>query len=834
MLAVVGRGTLDELADAAVPPRIREDEPAGPARGAASEPEVLAELRGLAARNRVADADDRARLPRHAHPAGDPAQRAREPGLVHRLHAVPAGDQPGPARGAAELPDHGRGPHRAADSRREPARRGHRGRRGDDAWRRRASKVGADVFVVDADTHPQTLAVLRTRAEPLGIERADLRRRRRAAGRATVFGVLLSYPGPPARSATTRALIEAAHERGALVAVATDLLALTLLRPPGELGADVAVGQPSASACRSGFGGPHAAFMSRARRPRAQAARPARRGQRRRRRDARRYRLALQTREQHIRREKATSQHLHRAGPAGRDGRDVRRLPRAARAHGRSPSAPTGSRPCSPPACAAGGSRSVTDAVLRHRAGARCPAGPMRVAAAARERGINLRRVDADTVGDLRRRDDDPRRTSTRCWAAFGVAVDSARWTTRRASRCAIPGCCATSAFLTHPVFNTHHSETAMLRYLRRAVRQGPRARPRDDPARLVHDEAQRDHRDGADHLAGVRRRSTRSRPLEETVGHPRADPPARGSWLVEITGYDAVSLQPNAGSQGELAGLLAIRAYHRAPGDAERDVCLIPSARTAPTPPSAVMAGMRVVVVACDEQGNVDLDDLRAKIERARRPARRDDGHLPVDARGVRGGRRASCAALVHDAGGQVYVDGANLNALVGLAQPGRFGADVSHLNLHKTFCIPHGGGGPGVGPVAVRAHLAPYLPEPPAGAGGRTAAGRCRSGQRRPVGSAGILPISWAYVRLMGGEGLTAGDGGGDPRRRTTSPTGSTPHYPVLYTGPRRARRARVHRRPAADHQGHRRHRRRRGQAAHRLRLPRADDVASRSPAR
>jgi glycine dehydrogenase len=337
------------------------------------------------------------------------------------------------------------------------------------------------------------------------------------------------------------------------------------------------------------------------------------------------------------------------------------------------------------------------------------------------------------------------------------------------------------SAYLTHPVFNTHHSETAMLRWLR-ALSDKDLALDRT----MIPLGSCTMKLNGTTEMEPITWPELADlhpfAPVEDTAGtrelvHQLED------WLVEITGYDAVSLQPNAGSQGELAGLLAIRAHHRATGHAERDICLIPSSAHGTNAASAVMAGMRVVVVRCDEQGNVDLEDLRAKVD----AHAADLAALMITYPSTHGVFEESVreiCALVHDAGGQVYVDGANLNALVGLAKPGRFGADVSHLNLHKTFCIPHGGGGPGVGPVAVRAHLAGYLPTHPlvAEAGPSPAVVGPVSGA--PWGSAGILPISWAYIRLMGGEGLTAAThaailGANYLAHRLQ------PHFPVLYTG-------------------------------------------------
>ena len=583
----------------------------------------------------------------------------------------------------------------------------------------------------------------------------------------------------PGRSATPRtlaAVIEQAHGRGAVVAVAADLLALTLLRPPGEWGADVVVGSAQRFGVPLGFGGPHAGFMAvRAGLERQLPGRlvgvsrdadgnPA-------------YRLALQTREQHIRREKATSNictaqvllavmassYAVYHGPAGLRG-IARRVHRYAAVLAAG--------------LAAGGVEvvhgSFFDTVL-----ARVPGRADEVVAAAAERGVNLRRVDADHVAAAC--DEVTRRAHVSAvLAAFGCGqsdVDSLDLATPDA----LPGpLVRESDYLTHPVFSSHHSETAMLRYLRQlsdrdyALDRGMiplgsctmklNATAEMEPVSLpgfssVHPFAPAEQVPGYLELIGDLER-----------------------WLAEITGYDAVSLQPNAGSQGELAGLLAIHAYHAARGDGHRDVCLIPQSAHGTNAASAAMAGMRVVVVRTRDDGDVDLDDLRSKVDdHADRLAA-----LMVtypSTHGVFEEGIADVCAAVHDAGGQVYVDGANLNALVGLAKPGRFGADVSHLNLHKTFCIPHGGGGPGVGPVAVRAHLAPYLPNHPLQplAGPESGPGPVSAA---PWGSASILPISWAYVRLMGPDGLAHATRSAILAANYVA-TRLREHYPVLYTG-------------------------------------------------
>ncbi|MEV5410146.1 aminomethyl-transferring glycine dehydrogenase [Thermopolyspora sp. NPDC052614] len=655
---------------------------------------------------------------------------------------------------------------------------------------RRVRRGGTGAFVVDAEALPQTKAVLRTRAEPLGVElrEADLTG---GLPEGEVFGVLVQYPGAGGAIPDLRGVVAAARDRGALVVVAADLLALTLIESPGELGADIAVGSTQRFGVPLGFGGPHAAYMS----VRAGLERqlPGRlvgvsvdSGGRA------AYRLALQTREQHIRREKATSNictaqvllavmasmYAVYHGPAG-----LRRI--AQRVHRHAAVLAAGLRQ--------GGVRVVHerffDTVLAH-----VPGRADAVVASALDRGINLRRVDADQVGVTC----DETTTLdhlTAVWAAFAAGIGAGE-------RADGPGALAEpdvegldtstgdalpddllrrTPYLTHPVFHEHRSETAMLRYLRRlqdrdialdrsmiplgSCTMKLNATTEMEPITWpefadIHPYAPRDQAAGYLELIATLER-----------------------WLAEITGYAAVSLQPNAGSQGEFAGLLAIRSYHRANGRQDRDVCLIPSSAHGTNAASAVMAGMRVVVVACDEAGNVDLGDLDAKIEKHRDRLAAIMVTYP-STHGVFEETIGAICARVHEAGGQVYVDGANLNALVGLARLGEFGADVSHLNLHKTFCIPHGGGGPGVGPVAVRAHLADHLPGDPLA--GREGEGKGGTGpvSAAPYGSASILPISWAYIRMMGAEGL---------REATEQAILSAnylarrlaPHYPVLYTG-------------------------------------------------
>jgi len=633
----------------------------------------------------------------------------------------------------------------------------------------RASK-SSDWIVVDVDTHPQTLAVIQTRAEPLGVEIvvASL-----TAGLpdGDFAGVLVSYPGSSGNIPDLASIIDATHARGALALVTTDLLALTMLTPPGELGADVVVGSAQRFGVPFGFGGPHAGFMSvRAGLERSLPGRlvgvsvdadgaPA-------------YRLALQTREQ-VLLAVISSMYAAYHGPAG-----LKEI--AERAHGHARVLASGLLQMGADLT----SDSFFDTVRWTVVG-----GAEQVVSAALSEGVNLRLVDADTVSASTDEltSSDHVESVWRAYSSVTSTVAPLYADVLPNAGLGVPSSATrTSPFLTHPVFSTHHSETSMLRYIRKLG-------DRD----IALDRAMIPLGSCTMKLNATTEMEPITWPGFASI-HPFAPlDQAEGylelirlleAWLVEITGYDAVSLQPNAGSQGEFAGLLAIRAYHRANGQGARNVCLIPSSAHGTNAASAVMVGMHVVVVRCDDQGNVDLDDLRAKVaEHA------DDlAALMVtypSTHGVFETAITEICALVHDAGGQVYVDGANLNALVGLAKPGRFGADVSHLNLHKTFCIPHGGGGPGVGPVAVRSHLAPFLPShpvrPEAGPTGRgDADGGVGPVSGAPWGSAGILPIPWAYIRMMGADGLlhatqTAILSANYIAARLRA------HYPVLYAG-------------------------------------------------
>ncbi|MFI7630923.1 aminomethyl-transferring glycine dehydrogenase [Microbispora rosea] len=624
---------------------------------------------------------------------------------------------------------------------------------------RRASKVKTDVFVVDADALPQTKAVLATRAEPLGITlvESDL-----GGELPECFGVLVQYPGASGRVASFRAVAERAHARGALLVASADLLALTLLESPGEQGADIAVGSSQRFGVPLGYGGPHAAYM--AVREGLQRQMPGRLVGVSLDADGRTaYRLALQTREQHIRREKATSNictaqvllavmasmYAVYHGPEG-----LKRI--AQRVHRHAAVLAAGLRE--------GGVEVVHDEFF-DTVLARVPGRAAEVVAAAAERGVNLRLADADHVGvacDEKTTTDHLRAV----WAAFGASGLVVEDLDRVTSDALPADLQRTSDFLTHPVFHSHRSETAMLRYLRRLqdkdIALDRSMIPLGSCTMKLNATTEMEPVTWPE-FAAIHPFA----PAGQAEGYAELIATLEG-WLAEVTGYDRVSIQPNAGSQGEFAGLLAIRSYHRSRGEGGRDVCLIPSSAHGTNAASAVMAGMRVVVVACDESGNVDLADLAAKIDKHRDALAAIMVTYP-STHGVYEETIVEICERVHEAGGQVYVDGANLNALVGLAKLGEFGADVSHLNLHKTFCIPHGGGGPGVGPVAVKAHLAEHLPAHVSAA---------------PYGSAGILPISWAYVRMMGADGL---------RQATEQAILSAnylagrlaPHYPVLYTG-------------------------------------------------
>ncbi|MFC3808284.1 aminomethyl-transferring glycine dehydrogenase [Terrabacter sp. MAHUQ-38] len=785
MLEVVGQPSLDAMCDRAIPGTIRSEAPLQ-VEAAASESAVIDELRAFASRNTVLTSliglgyygtvtPPVVRRNVLENPAWYTAYTPYQPEISQgRLEALlnfqtVVTDLTGLDVAGSSLLDESTAAAEAM------------------SLMRRASRAAADaVVLVDERLFPQTIAVMRTRAEALGLPLvvADLRAVRdteslaAAAGGKDVVGAMVQYPDATGEIVDWTPLTDAVHESKGLVTTCADLLALTLASAPGEWGADIAVGSAQRFGVPMGFGGPHAGYMAVHRGLERQI--PGRlvgvsvdaEGHQA-------YRLALQTREQHIRREKATSNictaqvllavmasmYAVWHGPAGLVGiaRRVNGLTARLRE-----------------ALVAGG-LDVETAAFFDTLTVIVPGRAGDVTATFAERGINVWRVDADRVS-LSLDETSTAATVLAVLDAFGLpASDDVKNTLGTPVGGGIPaGLQRSSEFLTHPVFHSHHSETAMLRYLRRlsdrdfALDRG--MIPLGSCTMKLNATTEMESVTWPE-FANLHPFA----PAEQTEGI-RALIDDLSGWLCEITGYDAVSLQPNAGSQGEFAGLLAIHAYHQARGEGHRRVCLIPASAHGTNAASAVMAGLKVVVVKTAPGGTVDMDDLREKVE-----AHRDDlAAIMVtypSTHGVYEDTITELCELVHDAGGQVYVDGANLNALVGLAQPGKFGADVSHLNLHKTFCIPHGGGGPGVGPVAVRAHLAPHLPNHPLApeAGPDSGVGPVSAA---PYGSASILPISWAYVRLMGGEGLRHATqmavlGANYVAARLRE------HYPVLYSG-------------------------------------------------
>ncbi|MEO6826986.1 MAG: aminomethyl-transferring glycine dehydrogenase [Microbacteriaceae bacterium] len=657
---------------------------------------------------------------------------------------------------------------------------------------RRVSKSAANRFIVDADAFPQTKALLATRAAAVGIElvEVDLASDGFSTGSGTegAFGVLVQYPGGSGNLWDPAGVIAAAKDSGAVAIVAADLLALTLIASPGDLGADVAVGTSQRFGVPMGFGGPHAGYLAvRAGLERQLPGRlvgvsqdavgqPA-------------YRLTLQTREQHIRREKATSNictaqvllavmagmYAVYHGPEG-----LKAI--AAQVHSAAVDLAAGLR--------AAGVELIHDRFF-DSIQAWVPNRATAVIDAAKAAGVNLRLVDQNTVGiatDETTTEDD----LAAVLAAFGGS--SAGQTAPGDAGAALPEqLIRTSDYLTHPVFNSYRSETAMMRYLKRladydyALDRG--MIPLGSCTMKLNAATEMESITWPE-FSGIHPYAPRS----DVEGYLTLIDQLE-TWLASLTGYDTVSLQPNAGSQGELTGLLAIRGYHLANGQGDRTVCLIPSSAHGTNAASAVLAGLRVVVVACDERGNVDLADLRAKIALHAEKLAALMITYP-STHGVYEQEVTTIIDAVHQAGGQVYVDGANLNALLGFARFGEFGGDVSHLNLHKTFCIPHGGGGPGVGPVAAKAHLAPFLPGHPFAqraehyladaelAAGSTVVHGAGAVSAAPYGSPNILPISWAYVRMMGEDGL---------RQATAAAVLAAnyiarelhDYYPVLYVG-------------------------------------------------
>ena len=638
--------------------------------------------------------------------------------------------------------------------------------------KRLSKNKASHAFFASVHCHPQTLDVLRTRAEPLGIE-VVVGDERELGDVSAFFGALLQYPASNGDVFDYREVVQRFHAAGALVAVAADLLALTLLTPPGEFDADVAIGSAQRFGVPLGFGGPHAAYF--ATRDAFKRDMPGRLvGVSIDRFGKSALRLAMQTREQHIRREKATSNictaqvllaniasmYAVYHGPAG-----LKRI--AERTHALTAILATGLTKL--------GIKVVTGDffdTLTLATGESTSA----LHDKARAQGINLRQVDAAQLG-LSLDETSTQADVEALWQLFadGQAIPDF---TALANTIAVrlpAGLLRQSAILEHPVFNRYHSETELMRYLRRLADKDLALDRSMIPLGSCTMKL-----NAASEMIPVTWAEFGNlhpfAPAEQSQGYLQMTTELE-AMLCAATGYDAVSLQPNAGSQGEYAGLLAIRAYHRSRGDSHRDICLIPSSAHGTNPATAHMAGMRVVVTACDARGNVDIDDLRAKaIEHRERLAAIMITYPSTH--GVFEEAIGEICAIIHDNGGQVYIDGANMNAMVGLCAPGKFGGDVSHLNLHKTFCIPHGGGGPGVGPIGVKSHLAPFLPGHAALE--NTQGAVCAA----PFGSASILPITWMYIRMMGGAGLKRASqmailNANYIARRLEE------HYPVLYTG-------------------------------------------------
>ncbi|HJS75231.1 MAG TPA: aminomethyl-transferring glycine dehydrogenase, partial [Vicinamibacteria bacterium] len=631
-------------------------------------------------------------------------------------------------------------------------------------------------YFIAEDTHPQTIAVVETRARPLGVEVVTGPAQSADPESGKFFGLLLSYPATDGRIEAYDDLIARAKSKGIAITIATDLLALAILRSPGELGADIAIGNSQRFGVPMGAGGPHAAFLAtREEHARKMPGRivgvskdaegkPA-------------YRLALQTREQHIRRDKATSNictaqvllaimasmYAVYHGPQG-----VRAIAR--RAHGLAALLARGLEIKGYDL----GDGSFFD-TLRVRMKA---ADGKRVLEGARQQGFNLRAYEGGDVG-IALDETATREDVEKLLAVFGGKTTPLEELAKEVSLDLDAPHARTGDILTHEIFQRYHSEHEMLRYLHRL-----QARDLSMTTSMIPLGSCTMKLNATTEMIPVTWPEFASphpfAPEEQLEGYAEL---FRGleSWLREITGLAAVSLQPNAGSQGEYAGLLVIRAYHESRGEGGRNVCLIPVSAHGTNPASAVMAGFRVVVVECDDRGNVDLADLAKKAD----AHRNELGALMVtypSTHGVFEERIREIASIVHERGGQVYMDGANMNAQVGLTSPGLIGADVCHLNLHKTFCIPHGGGGPGMGPIAVASHLAPFLPgHPLAEVGGKSAIGPVAAA---PYGSPAILTIPWAYIRMMGAKGLT------DATRVAILNANYMahrlePHYPVLYKG-------------------------------------------------
>ncbi|QQQ62157.1 aminomethyl-transferring glycine dehydrogenase [Paenarthrobacter ureafaciens] len=770
MLKAIGYDSVDGLVDVAVPDSIRQSSPLT-LQKALSETQVLAELRKLAAKNKTAvqmigqgyyDTITPPVIRRNIleSPAWYTAYTPYQPEISQgRLEALlnfqtMVQDLTGLPIANASLLDEATAVAEAVLLMRR-------------ANKDKSAKDGKTVL--DADLFPQTIAIVKGRAEALGfeVEVADL-----SAGLpdGDINGVVLQQPGVSGRVFNHAPVIASAKERGALVTVAADLLALTLITPPGEQGADIAVGTAQRFGVPLFFGGPHAAYM--AVRQGMERTLPGRIvGVSKDNAGVPAYRLALQTREQHIRREKATSNictaqallaivasmYAVYHGPDG-----LKAIAETVHGHARVLAT----------ALQKAGRELVADSFFDTLT-VRVPGKASKVIGAAEARGINLRHIDEDTVGVSVDETTTPEVLSAVA-VAFGAGPVGDAAGFELAS-----DVLRTSDFLQHPVFSTHRSETQLLRYIRKLS-------DRD----LALDRTMIPLGSCTMKLNATAEMEAISWPEFASI-HPFAPDSQTEGWrelisgleadLTEITGYDQVSIQPNAGSQGELAGLLAIRGYHHSRGDQQRNVCLIPASAHGTNAASAVLAGMKVVVVATASDGTIDHEDLKAKIEANREVLSAIMITYP-STHGVYDADVVEVCEAVHEAGGQVYVDGANLNALVGLAQPGKFGGDVSHLNLHKTFCIPHGGGGPGVGPVAAKAHLAPFMPGDANKASHEEGHGVAISASR--FGSAGVLPISWAYVKLMGGEGLTEATKSALLAANYVA-SRLNEYFPVLYTG-------------------------------------------------
>lgn len=771
MLAALGLSSMSALIEKVVPKAIRQDDPLGIGDGC-TEVEVLGKLKVMAGRNSVfrsyiGQGYYGTHLPTVIlrnileNPGWYTAYTPYQPEVSQgRLEALinfqtMVADLTGMEFANSSLLDEGTAAAEAM------------------TFAKRAGKSKSMTFFVADDCHPQTIDVIRTRAAALDYE--VVVGDPETVGDVDCFGALIQYPSTDGRIRDIGKLIEKIKASGAMVAVASDLLALCLLTPPGELGADVVVGSSQRFGVPMGYGGPHAAFFATSdKHKRSIPGRLVGVSVDRRGRAA--YRLALQTREQHIRREKATSNictaqvllaviagmYAVYHGPEGLKtiATRVARLTGALNAGLRKQGA------------------TVVNSTFFDTLTVKTGADTAKIIAAAAAKGMNLRLVDDAHVG-ISLDQTTTRQDVADLLTVFGVA-DADVEALDGAAESGIPkDLRRTSDYLTHPVFNSYRSETEMLRYMRSLMDKD-----------LALDKAMIPLGSCTMKLNATTEMIPITWPEFANI-HPfaPADQAVGYRELIEdleqklaiITGYAAVSVQPNAGSQGEYAGLLVIRAYHESRGEAHREICLIPSSAHGTNPASAQMAGMQVVVVACDDDGNIDIEDLKAKAA-----AHADNlGALMVTYPSTHGVFEESIREIcdiIHQHGGQVYLDGANLNAMVGVCYPGKFGSDVSHLNLHKTFCIPHGGGGPGVGPIGVGPHLAPFLPGHRELKDGKSRIGPVSAA---PFGSAAILPISWAYIEMMGDAGL---------RHATEAAVLNAnyiaarlkDHFPILYTGP------------------------------------------------